>query len=229
MSTARAGTAVAPPLRIDFVSDVTCPWCAIGLAGLEAAIERLAGTVAVELHFQPFELNPGIAREGEPLADYARRKYGADAAEVARRQALIRARGADAGLALAERTQVYNTFDAHRLLHWAGLEGRQHALKKALLEAYHVRRENPARPEVLTAAAAAAGLDPRRAREVIARDEYAEAVRAAVRGWQELGLDGVPAMVVDGRWLIQGGQGADVIEEALRRMAAAQRQAAGGG
>ena len=158
-------------LRIDFVSDVTCPWCAIGLAGLERAIARLDGEVPVELRFQPFELNPGLPREGVALADYAWHKYGADADELARRQTLIRGRGAEAGLALAERTHVYNTFDAHRLLHWAGLEGRQHALKSALLEAYHVRRENPALPEVLVAAAAAAGLDAQRALEVIERGD----------------------------------------------------------
>jgi predicted DsbA family dithiol-disulfide isomerase len=217
------------PLRIDFVSDVTCPWCAIGLAGLERAIARLDGEVPVELCFQPFELNPGLPREGVALADYAWNKYGADADELARRQALIRGRGAEAGLALAERTHVYNTFDAHRLLHWAGLEGRQHALKSALLEAYHVRCENPARPEVLVAAAAAAGLDPQRALEVIERGEYADEVRAAVRRWQEQGIDSVPAMVIDEHWLIQGGQSADVIEEALRRIAAEQARAKGGG
>ena len=217
------------PLRIDFVSDVTCPWCAIGLAGLEQALARLGDDVPIELRFEPFELNPGLPREGVAIADYARHKYGADAHELAQRQALIRARGADVGLALAERSHVYNTFDAHRLLHWAGREGRQRELKSALLAAYHERRENPALPEVLVAAAAAAGLDPQRAGDVIDRGEYADDVRAAVHRWQQMGIDGVPAMVIDRRWLIQGGQRADVIEEALRRIAAEQRQATGGG
>jgi predicted DsbA family dithiol-disulfide isomerase len=218
--TAAPASAAPPPLRIDFVSDVTCPWCAIGLAGLEQAIARLNGAVAVELHFQPFELNPGIAREGEAIADYVKRKHGAGPAELAQRQALIRARGAEAGLALAERSHVYNTFDAHRLLHWAGLEGRQRELKQALLEAYHVRGENPGAPEVLLAAAAAAGLGRQRAGEVITSDEYATEVREAVQRWQRQGITAVPSMVVDGHWLIQGGQSSDVIEQALGRIVA---------
>ena len=213
------------PLRIDFVSDITCPWCAIGLTGLEQALARLVGAVLVELHFQPFELNPDIPRSGEPIADYVMRKYGAGAAELARRQTLIRARGAEVGLALAERTHVYNTFDAHRLLHWAGLEGRQRELKHSLLAAYHVRRENPALSEVLLAAAVEAGLDPRRARDVIDGGAHADDVRASVRRWRELGIDAVPSVVVDGRWLIQGSQPVDVFEEALRRIAAERRRA----
>ena len=76
-------------MRLDFVSDITCPWCAIGLHALEQAIERVADTVPVELHLQPFELNPGLPAEGEPIADYAARKYGASA------DATGRAAGAD--------------------------------------------------------------------------------------------------------------------------------------
>ena len=145
------------PLRIDFVSDVTCPWCAIGLHALEQAIARLGDDRKVELHLQPFELNPGIPTAGEPIADYAARKYGVGAAELAARQAFIRQRGAEAGLSLAERTQVYNNFDAHRLLVWAGRQGRALELKRELLQAYHARGENPALPDVLLHAVAAAG------------------------------------------------------------------------
>ena len=154
---------MAAPLRIDFVSDVTCPWCAIGLQALGQAIARLGDDRKVELHLQPFELNPGIPTAGEPIADYAARKYGVGAAELAARQAFIRQRGAEAGLALAERTHVYNTFDAHRLLVWAGRQGRALELKRALLQAYHERGENPALADVLLRAVAAAGrLDERR-------------------------------------------------------------------
>ena len=203
-------------MRIDFVSDITCPWCAIGLRALEQAIDRVGGSVAVELHLQPFELNPGLPLQGETLADYAARKYGVGADELAARQALIRRRAAAAGLSFAPRTHVYNTFDAHRLLHWAGLQGRQLALKRALLRAYHERGENPASPEVLLAAAGETGLDRRAAGEVLGRGEYADEVRTTVRRWQRLGIDGVPATVIDGRELIQGAQPVDVYEQALR-------------
>ena len=206
------------PLRIDFVSDVTCPWCAIGLQALGQAIARLGDDRKVELHLQPFGLNPGIPTAGEPIADYAARKYGVGAAELAARQAFIRQRGAEAGLALAERTHVYNTFDAHRLLVWAGRQGRALELKRELLQAYHARGENPALPDVLLHAVAAAGrLDDGGAREVLAGAAYADEVRGSVRLWQRRGVDSVPAVVIDRRSLLSGAQSVQVFEQALRR------------
>ena len=206
------------PLRVDFISDVTCPWCAIGLQALGQAIARLGDDRKVELHLQPFELNPGIPTAGEPIADYAARKYGVGAAELAARQAFIRQRGAEAGLALAERTHVYNTFDAHRLLVWAGRQGRALELKRELLQAYHARGENPALPDVLLHAVAAAGrLDDGGAREVLAGAAYADEVRGSVRLWQRRGVDSVPAVVIDRRSLLSGAQSVQVFEQALRR------------
>jgi predicted DsbA family dithiol-disulfide isomerase len=206
-------------MRIDFVSDITCPWCAIGLQALLQAIERIAASVSIELHLQPVELNPGLPLEGEPIADYAARKYGASAEQLIERQTLIRQRAASVGLHFRQRTHVYNTFDAHRLLQWAGLQGRQLELKRALLRAYHERGENPASPSVLLAAASEAGLDRWAASNVLGRGEYADEVRATVRRWQRLGIDGVPATVVDGRELIQGAQPVEVYEQASRRAA----------
>jgi len=209
------------PLRIDFVSDITCPWCAIGLTALEQAIAQLGDEVPVALQLQPFELNPDMPREGEPIADYAARKYGAGAAELAARQTLIRRRAAELGLEFRQRTHVYNTFDAHRLLHWAASQGRQLELKRALLRAYHERGENPASPEVLLAAAAEAGLDRLAAGDVLGRDSHAGEVRATVRRWQRLGIDGVPATVIDGQHLIAGAQPVEVYLQALRKAASA--------
>jgi len=207
----------AAPLRIDFVSDITCPWCAIGLQALEEALARIAATRAVELQLHPFELNPDIPGEGEPIAHYAARKYGVGADALAARQVMIRQRGAEAGLALAERTHVYNTFDAHRLLHWAGLQDRALALKHALLDAYHARRQNPARPEVLLKAARSAGLDPEAARSVLESGAYADVVRTRVNRWRARGVDSVPTLVVDGRYQISGAQSAEGYEQALRQ------------
>jgi predicted DsbA family dithiol-disulfide isomerase len=205
------------PLRVDFVSDITCPWCAIGLQALTQAIARLADTRQVELHLQPFELNPDIPAAGEPIAGYAARRYGASAADLAKRQAFIRQRGADVGLALAERTHVYNTFGAHRLLHWASLQGRSLELKQALLQAYHVRGENPAEFDVLLGAASVAGLDTDAAREVLASGAYAGEVRDAVRHWQRRGVHAVPTVIIAGRHVIQGGPSAEVYAQALQR------------
>lgn len=205
-------------MRIDFISDITCPWCAIALRTLEQAIERVGLPVA--LHLQPFELNPGLPPQGEPIAAYAARKYGASADELADRQALIRQRAAAVGLNFRERTHVYNTFDAHRLVHWADLQGRQLELKRALLRAYHERGENPSSPEVLLAAASEVGLDRLAGGDVLGRGEYDSEVRTTVRRWQRLGIDGVPAAVIDGRELIPGAQPVEVCEQLLRRAAA---------
>lgn len=139
-----------------------------------------------------------------------------------KRQALIRRRAAEVGLEFPARTHVYNTFDAHRLLYWAssqGPQGRQLELKHALLRAYHERGENPAAPEVLLAAAAEAGLDRWAAGDVLGRGTHADDVRVTVRRWQRLGLDGVPAVVIDGQHLIAGAQPVEVYEQALRRAA----------
>ena len=207
-------------MRIDFVSDLTCPWCAIGLRTLEQAIVRVAASVPVTLHLQPFELNPGLPTEGEAIAAYAARKYGVSAAELAERQTLIRRRARELGMEFKLRTHVYNTLDAHRLLHWAGLQGRQLELKQALLRAYHEHGRNPAAPEVLLDAAVEAGLDRWAAGDVLGRGTYADEVRIAVRCWQRLGIDGVPATIIDGRQLIAGAQPVEVYEQTLRRICA---------
>jgi predicted DsbA family dithiol-disulfide isomerase len=207
-------------MRIDFVSDVACPWCAVGLNALERALERIGPAIDVELHFQPFELNPTMAAEGAEAGDYLRQKYGMSAEQLARNRSAIRERGAAVGFEFGDRARVWNTFDAHRLLHWAGLHGRQRELKHALLRAYHGEGRNPGAAEVLVELAAAVGLDPVEAREVLASGAWADEVRAAEQRWQQAGIHSVPAIVIDGRHLIQGGQPPEVFEQALRQIAA---------
>jgi len=207
-------------MKIDFVSDVACPWCAVGLNALERALERLGADIRVELHVQPFELNPAMPPEGADAADYLAKKYGLSAQQIAQNQAAIRRRGAAVGFAFGERARVWNTFDAHRLLHWAGSQGRQRELKHALLRAYHGEGRNPGARDVLLELAGAAGLDVERARAILASDEFAPEVRAAEEYWQARGIHAVPAVVVDGRHLIQGAQPPEVFEQALRQIAA---------
>jgi predicted DsbA family dithiol-disulfide isomerase len=206
-------------MKIDFVSDVACPWCAVGLGALEIALARIGDTVPVELHFQPFELNPTLGPEGADAAEYLKAKYGLSPEQLATNRNNLRERGAAVGFDFGERAYVWNTFDAHRMLHWAGLEGRQRALKHALLRAYHGEGRNPGAHAVLIELAGAAGLDTGRAREILASDEYTAEVRANERHWQELGIHAVPAVVIDDRHLIQGGQPPEVFEQALRRVA----------
>jgi predicted DsbA family dithiol-disulfide isomerase len=210
-------------LKIDFVSDVACPWCAVGLGALERALERLDGEVQAQLHFQPFELNPDMPPEGQDAAQYLSRKYGTTPAQQAAARQRIRERGAAVGFEFGERTRVWNTFHAHRLLHWAGLQGRQRALKHALLRAYHTRGENPAARDVLLGAAAQVGLGTEAAARVFDSGEFTAEVRERERQWQQLGIDAVPAVIVDDKHLIQGGHPPEVFEQALRQIAAGRR------
>ena len=209
-----------PALKIDFVSDVACPWCAVGLGALERALDKVQGEIDVDLHFQPFELNPQMAPEGEDADEHLQRKYGRTPEQFAAARAAIRERGAAVGFSFGQRSRIYNTFDAHRLLYWAGLEGQQHALKAALLKAYHGDARDPSNHEVLTSVAAEVGLDAQRAEQILASDEYTAEVRAAEKHWLDLGIHSVPSVIINGRHLIEGGQPPEVFEQALRRIAA---------
>ena len=171
-----------PNVRIDFVSDIACPWCAIGLASLQQALASTGTAPQVDLHFQPFELNPGMAPEGEDVGEHLARKYGSTAEQQAQIRDTIRQRGAAVGFDFKPegRGRVVNTFNAHRLLHWAGLQSAQAqlALKQALMQAYQGRGERVDHDDVLLAAVRAAGLDEAAARDVLQGDAYAAEVRA---------------------------------------------------
>ena len=217
------------PLKIDFVSDVACPWCAVGLNALERALERLGDEVPAQVRFHPFELNPDMPPQGEDAVAYLSRKYGTTAAQQAANRQRIRERGAEVGFDFGERRHVWNTFDAHRLLHWAGEHGRQRALKHALLAAYHSRGENPAARDVLLRAASEVGLDAGEAARVFDSGGFGAEVREQERHWQRLGIQAVPSVIVNDEHLIQGAQPAEAFEQALRQIAAEPGPGAAGG
>ena len=210
------------PIKIDFVSDVACPWCAVGLKSLEAAIARVGDALQVELHFQPFELNPQMSAEGEDATEHLVRKYGMTAEQVSQNGEAIRARGESLGFEfrMDRRKRMLNTFDAHRLLHWAGLSGQetQLALKHALLRAYFTDGSDVSSVDVLVGLAEAAGLDGVRAREVLASGEYTNEVRAQEHFYQEQGITAVPSVIFNDRHLLQGGQPVETFENALRQL-----------
>ncbi len=214
--------AVTKPLKIDFVSDVVCPWCVIGLRGLELALERLGDVVEADIHLQPFELNPDMPPEGQNQGAYIAGKYGRTPEQIEAGRASIRERAATLGFRMATNTEsrVYNSFDAHRLLHWAETEGRHVALKHALFDAYFTEGLDISDSEVLVAKAEGAGLDPARAREVLASGRYAQEVRAAEQAWRNAGIDSVPAIVVDEKYLISGCQPPEVFEQYIRQIVA---------
>ncbi len=219
-------TTTAPvSLKIDFVSDVSCPWCVIGLKSLEDALGRVIDSVKADIHFQPFELNPKMPAEGQDIGEHLAEKYGSTPEQSQKNREMIRARGADVGFTFSmdKRSRIYNTFDAHRLLHWAGEQGPglQLALKEALFKAYFSDGESPGSHEVLARVAGEVGLDVDRAKAILASSEYADDVRERENFYLQQGVHAVPAVIINDRHLISGGQPAEVFEQALRQIAAA--------
>ncbi len=211
------------PMKIDFVSDVSCPWCVIGLHALEQALVRVKDTVQADITLQPFELNPDMAPEGQETVEHLMEKYRISPEQVAQNGEAIRARGEALGFTfhMDRRDRIYNTFDAHRLLHWAAQSGHQLALKHALFRTYFTEGRNPGSHDVLVALAEEVGLDGARAREILASNDYAEAVRHQERFYHDHGVHSVPAGIINVRHLIQGGQPVEVFEAALRQIAEA--------
>jgi predicted DsbA family dithiol-disulfide isomerase len=209
-------------LKIDFVSDVVCPWCVIGLRSLEQALERIGADTTADIHFQPFELNPQMPPGGQDIAEHIAQKYGSTPEQIARNQEGMRARGAELGFTfdMGKRARIYNTFDAHRLLHWAQLEGRQPELKQALFSAYFTEGRNVSDREVLIDVATQVDLDPARAREILESNLFADEVREREQLYGRQGIRAVPSVIVNDKYLIQGGQPVEVFEQALRQIAA---------
>lgn len=212
-------------LTIDFVSDVSCPWCAIGLSALEQALARVAPEITAKVQVQPFELNPNMPAGGQDITEHLTQKYGSTAQQQSAIRETIRQRGAELGFTfrVQGRDRIYNTFDAHRLLHWAeltGLPGQQLALKKALLQAYFSHGQSPEDRAVLVQAAASVGLDSNGALGVLSGDAYALDVRERERLFTQAGIQSVPAVIINQQHLISGGQPVAVFERALRQIAA---------
>ena len=209
-------------LRIDFVSDISCPWCAIGLNSLELALARVKSEVSADLHFQPFELNPNMGPEGQDIGEHITEKYGATAEQQAHSREMIRQRGADVGFVfeMERRGRIYNTFDAHRLLAWAEVEGRQRDLKLALFEAYFTHCEDPSNHDALLRTVERVGMDVETAARILQSSDYADEVREREQFFQRAGIRSVPAVVINQRHLISGGQPPEVFEQALRDIAA---------
>jgi predicted DsbA family dithiol-disulfide isomerase len=215
-------------LRIDFVSDVACPWCVIGLRSLMKALETVGPEVEADIHFQPFELNPDMPPEGQNTTEHVVQKYGSNPERSkAARQAIK-----DSGEALGfqfnynPESRIWNTFDAHRLLHWAGLEAKQRELKEALFRANFTDQLSLSDHQVLVTVAKSVGLDERRARRILSSDEFTVEVRNDEALWRNRGINAVPSIIFNQRWMIQGGQPPQVFEQAIRQILAGTARAA---
>jgi predicted DsbA family dithiol-disulfide isomerase len=211
---------VPQPLRIDIVSDVVCPWCIIGYKQLQRALTQLEGVFEIQLSWQPFELNPDMPPEGQDLREHIAQKYGASQEQSKG----LRARMTELGNSLGfkfdyfDGMRMYNTFQAHQLLHWAEEQGSQTKLKLALFEAFFSLRENVSDPELLVVIAARAGLDSEQAREVLESARYAQPVRTEQARWLEKEVHAVPAFFFNDGFPVSGAQEADTFVRVLNRI-----------
>lgn len=210
-------------MHIDFVSDVACPWCAIGLASLEEALRRTRDVATAQIRFQPYELNGDMRAGGENVDDYLGVRLGVSASELAAMRERLRTLAANVGLEFNQHggSRIYSTFDAHRLLQFASENpATQLALKRALFKANFTDNLDISAHDVLLAVAHTAGIDPVTAGQLLASDQLGREVREAEQFWHGQGITAVPAMIINRRWLISGGQPPEAIEQALRQIAA---------
>lgn len=215
-------TADTPPIRADIVSDVVCPWCAIGYYQLAKAVRETG--IEVDIHWHPFELNPQMAPEGENLRAHLAAKYGTTPEGSRQARARLTEMGAALGFTFnyADDMRMYNTFRAHQLIDWAEEQGKAHEVKLALFAAFFSRREDVSSIDVLAGVAAAAGLDGDAARTMLESGERAEQVREREQFWTSRGVRGVPAMIFERQHLVSGAQGEENYANILRQLKAAQ-------
>ena len=200
-----------PTIKIDFVSDVACPWCAVGLGNLNKAIDELKDQANFEVHFRPFELNPKMPQGGQDAIEHLTEKYGLTTEQVLANQANIRAKALEAGFAFHPegRKRVYNTFDAHRLIYWAAQKydlAKQAALKTELLNTYFCLAVSLDDRNNLLDAVTRAGLDRQRAQAILSGDEFATEVREEEAVYTNKGISSVPSIILNDQYLIQGAQ-----------------------
>jgi predicted DsbA family dithiol-disulfide isomerase len=207
-------------MRIDFISDISCPWCALGLVSLEKALAQLGDEIPYELHFQPFELNPEMPAEGKGLIDYLSAKYGMSAEQVEATHENLRKRGEAMGFVFGNRERIWNTFDAHRLLYWADRcgAGLQRKLKLLLIDAYQTQGKNPGDHQLLLQLVIEAGLDLEEAKTILQTDAFAAEVRNLEREWHLSGINAVPSLVINQQHLLQGAQPVELLVSTLREL-----------
>lgn len=215
-----------PVITIDIVSDVVCPWCIIGYKKLEKAMQQFEGKARFELAWHAFELNPSMPPEGQDISEHMAQKYGATPEQSKANRERLRNAGSelDFEFSYGDKMRMVNTFDAHRLLHWAGETGKQTALKLALFKAHFTDGKDVSDHDTLVSIAASIGLDEKRARDLLSTNLFAEEVRATEAEWQDRFITGVPAFIFNKKFMVPGAQEAEVfaniIENKLLKEAA---------
>lgn len=210
-------------LRIDIVSDVVCPWCIIGYKQLERALAMVGDEVEPEIRWHPFELNPGMAPEGEDTGEHIRRKYGVTPEQSAANRQRLQDTGDRVGFSFnyGAGMRIYNSFKAHQLLHWAGERygsDAQTQLKLALFAAYFQDHADISDEEALIDVVGQVGLDAESARDALNDPDNERQVRGHLNFWIEQGISGVPAVIFDQKYLVPGAQEAETFANVIRKV-----------
>ena len=210
------------PLRIDIVSDVVCPWCIIGYRQLARALDELDGVFDVQVHWQPFELNPNMPTEGQDTREHLAQKYGTSSEQSRQARDRLSALGESLGFKFDyfDGMRIYNTFKAHQLLHWAAEQGRQTELKMALFEAFFSRRENVGDNAILAEVAQRVGLSDTEAMAVLESARYAQTVREEQARWLDREVHAVPMFFFNDGYPVPGAQEAETFVRILKRIQA---------
>ncbi len=211
-----------PVLRIDIISDVMCPWCAIGYMGLKQALAEMSNDIVADIHWQPFELNPTMPSEGQDLAEHIHEKYGSTPQQSQQNRDHITQLGNNLGFEFnfSAGRRIYNTFKAHQLIHWVGEEypERQTELKMALLVAYFKEGKDVSDNKVLLAVIEELDFDANLAKSLLEDEVYAGDVRALQEQWRQLGVSAVPSFIIDEKYMISGGQPKEAFVQALSQI-----------
>lgn len=208
-------------LKLDIVSDVSCPWCVIGFKSLEQALKELSGEIEADITWQPFELNPNMPEEGQDIHQHLQEKYGSTLKQIDENHQMITQRGADLGFQFdfQKNGRIFNTFDAHRLLHWARYEEHQTDLKMALFNCYFSENGNPSNHADLLQCVERAGLSSETAKSILSSDKYADKVREKEQHFRSLGISSVPTIIINDKYSIVGGHPVETFKTTLREVA----------
>lgn len=207
-------------VKVDIVSDVVCPWCIVGYKRFQLAITDLKKDVDFEIEWHPFELNPQMETEGENLREHLMAKYGINLEQSIAARSNLTDLGLDLGFQFNfhDGMSIYNTFQAHQLLHWAKGKNNQTELKLALFDAYFTNRVNISDPQSLLEIVDKVGLNKVEAKLALDEETFAEDVRAKQQHWRSLGVQGVPAIILDNKYLISGAQEPAHFKQAIEQL-----------
>ena len=205
---------------IDIISDVSCPWCIIGYRSLLSALEQLNAQDSVKISWRPFELNPAMPAQGQDRAEHLQQKYGLTEQQASTNRQNLIDRGLSVGyqFEFPENGRVYNTFNAHRLIHWAGEHNLQTEWKLALFDLYFKQAGNPSSDDDLLRCVEHVGLDKQQAKDILESDKFAEEVRADQQLTQQQGISSVPAFIFNNKYLVSGGQPKEVFINAIQEL-----------